>query len=72
MVEDEMDKMIDLKSTRIGFIFAGMGFIAALVSLILDYSPVVMLNIMFFSFSMGSLLEGFAQLYFYRRGIHHG
>lgn len=72
MVEDEMDKLIELKSTRIGFIFAGIGFIAALVSLVLSFSPVVMLNMMFISFSIGSMFEGFAQLYFYRKGIHNG
>jgi hypothetical protein len=33
---------------------------------------VVMVNVVFFSFSAGSLMEGFAQLYFYRRGIHNG
>jgi hypothetical protein len=72
MVEDEMDKLIELKSTRVGFFFAGIGFVAALVILILDYSPVVMLNVLFIAFSAGSLLEGFAQLYFYRKGIHNG
>jgi hypothetical protein len=72
MIEDEMDKLIDLKSSRIGFIFAGIGFIAALVSLVLNFSPVVMLNIMFISFGAGSLFGGFAQLYFYRKGIYHG
>jgi hypothetical protein len=72
MVEDERDKLIELKSMRVPFFFAGFGFIAALVSLILNYSPVVMLNIMFISFSAGSILEGFVQLYFYRRGIAHG
>jgi len=72
MVEDEMDKLIELKSTRIGFFFAGIGFVAALVSQVLNYSPVVMLNIMFISFSAGSMFEGFAQLYYYRKGIHNG
>ncbi|MDO9547057.1 MAG: hypothetical protein Q7J07_09975 [Pelolinea sp.] len=72
MVEDEMDKLIELKSTRIGFIFAGIGFVAALGSLVLTFSPVVMLNMMFISFSIGSMFEGFAQLYFYRKGIHNG
>jgi hypothetical protein len=72
MVEDEMDKLIELKSTRIGFFFAGIGFVAALVSLVLAFSPVVMLNIMFISFSIGSIFEGFSQLYFYRKGIHNG
>ena len=72
MVEDERDKLIGLKSTWVGIAFAGTGFFLALVSLVLNYSPVVMLNIMFISFSAGSLFEGFAQLYFYRRGIRNG
>jgi hypothetical protein len=72
MVEDEMDKLIELKSTRVSFIFAGIGFVAALLSQVFNYSPVVMLNILFISFNVGSLFEGFAQLYYYRKGIHHG
>jgi len=72
MVEDEMDKLIELKAMRIGFAVAGIGFVAALVSLILNYSPAVMINIMFLSFSAGSLLEGFTQLYFYRKGVNNG
>jgi hypothetical protein len=72
MVEDEMDKLIELKSTRISFGVAGIGFIAALVLLVLDYSPVVMLNVLFIAACAGSVLEGFAQLYFYRKGIYNG
>lgn len=69
MVEDEMDRLISLKSMRISFGVAGAGFVVALAALVLNYSPVVMLNIMFISFSAGSLAEGFAQLFFYRKGI---
>jgi hypothetical protein len=69
MVEDEMDKLIELKSNRVGFFMAGIGFVAALVALVLNYSPVVMLNILFIAFSIGSLAEGFTQLFYYRRGI---
>jgi uncharacterized BrkB/YihY/UPF0761 family membrane protein len=72
MVEDEMDKLIELKSMRIGFAIAGIGFIAGLVSLVVGYSAAVMLNILFLSFSVGTILEGFAQLYFYRRGVTNG
>lgn len=71
MVTDEMDKLIELKSTRIGFVVSGVGFVAALVLLVLSYSPAVMLNIMFISFIAGSILESFAQLYFYRRGVRN-
>ncbi|MHB1315766.1 MAG: hypothetical protein ACYCX2_09825 [Christensenellales bacterium] len=72
MVEDEMDKLIGLKSMRIGFAIAGIGFIAALLSLVLNFSAAVMLNILFFSFGIGSMIEGITQLYFYRRGIKNG
>jgi hypothetical protein len=68
MVEDERDKIIELKSNRVGFFFAGFGFVAALFSLVLNYSPIVMLNVLFITFSIGSLLEGFTQLYYYRKG----
>ncbi|NPV86962.1 MAG: hypothetical protein HPY45_13255 [Anaerolineae bacterium] len=69
MVEDEMDRLIDLKSTRVGFFFAGVGFVAGLVALVLGFSAVVMLNIIFLSFGAASMLEGFIQLYYYRRGV---
>jgi len=72
MVEDEMDKLIGLKAMRISLAVVGIGFIAALVSLVLNYSPAVMLNILFFSFGIGSMIEGFTQLYFYRRGVRNG
>jgi len=72
MVEDEMHKLIELKSTRISFFITGIGFVFGLLSLLLDYPAEVMLNIMFISASLGSLVEGFTQLYFYRRGIQNG
>ncbi|MCX8129733.1 MAG: hypothetical protein N3I35_06505 [Clostridia bacterium] len=72
MVTDEMDKLIELNSMRIAFVVVGIGFVAALFSQIFSYSIAVMLNIMYLSFYAGSLLEGFVQLYFYRRGIKNG
>jgi hypothetical protein len=68
MVEDERDRQIELKSNRFGLAAAGIGFVSALLALVLNYSPVVMLNILFLSFFAGSLLEGAGQLYYYRRG----
>lgn len=69
MIEDEMDKLIELKSLRVGFIVAGVGFITSLIVLLLNYPAMVMLNLLFISFSVGSILEGFTQLYYYNRGI---
>ena len=72
MVEDEMHKLVELKAMKIGFAVVGFGFIAALVSLVLNYSPAVMLNILFLFFCVGSMLEGIIQVYFYRKGVRNG
>ena len=72
MVEDEMGKLIELKASRAGYFVAGGGFVAALVSLVLKAPPAVMLNIVFLSMSAASLIEGFLQLYYFRKGLAHG
>lgn len=69
MVEDERDRLIGLKAMRFGFIAAGVGFVCALLSLLFNYSAAVMLNILFLSFSAGSLVEGLGRFYYYRKGI---
>lgn len=71
-VEDEMDKLIALKAMRNASIVVGTGFIASLVSLYVKMPPAIMLNIIFLSFSLGSLFEGFSQLYFYKKGVKNG
>lgn len=72
MVEDEMDKLIELKSMRISYIVVGAGFVSALGFLALNHPVAVMLNIVFGSFFLGSLIEGFTQIYYYRKGIKNG
>lgn len=67
VVEDERDKIIELKSLRAGFIFTGIGFVSALVWLVMDGSSIYLLNIIFIAFSLGSILEGFTRLYYYSR-----
>ena len=70
--EDEMDKLIALKAMRNSFIVVGVGFVIALLSLYMRMSPAIMLNIIFASFSLASIFEGFSQLYFYRKGVKNG
>ena len=47
--EDEMDKMIEMKSNRFGYTIMGLGFMAGLIAIAFGASAVAMLNIMFFS-----------------------
>ena len=72
MVEDEMDKLIGLKSMQVSFSIAGFGFVAALAVHVLGSSPALMLNILFLSFLVGAICEGLVQLYYYKRGIQNG
>ncbi|OHD15329.1 MAG: hypothetical protein A2086_08420 [Spirochaetes bacterium GWD1_27_9] len=72
IIEDEMDKLIELKSLGIGYAFVGIGFVISLITLILNFEPYIMLNIIFISFLAGSIFEGVAKLYFYKRGIKNG
>jgi uncharacterized membrane protein len=71
MVEDEMDKLIELKAMRNSFIIVGMGFVFSLVTLVMQMPPAIMINVIFLSFLAGSIFEGFSQLYFYRKGIQN-
>ncbi|MCL2138203.1 MAG: hypothetical protein FWH41_01575 [Treponema sp.] len=72
MVEDERSKFINLKSSRAGYICAGISFIAALFALILNQPAIVFLHILFFGFAAGSIFEGFLSIYYYEKGIHIG
>jgi len=72
MLEDEMDKLIQLKSLRVGFAFAGVGFVGALVAIVLGCPAALALNIMFISFNAGALAEGVTCLYYYGKGVSNG
>jgi hypothetical protein len=72
MVTDEMDKLVELKSMRVGFIVSGIGFVLSLLFVLTGYSAAIMINIMFLAFSIGSIGEGCAQLFYYKKGIKHG
>lgn len=67
--EDEMDKLIGLKAMRISYAIVGVGFILALVTLVVKLPPAVMLNTIFVAACLASLTEGAASLYYYRKGI---
>jgi hypothetical protein len=72
MSEDERDKIINLKAYRIGYICAGIGFVAVLVALAFGLSAVVALHILFGASAVGSFAEGIASVYFYEKGVCNG
>jgi len=69
MVEDEMDKLIELKANKIGYSFVSVGFVAGLAALALGALPAIMLNIVFLACMLGTIVEGLLQLRYYRKGV---
>jgi len=72
MIEDERDKLISLKSARIGYICAGTGSVAALIVLAAGASFVVALHIVAAAGAAGSFAEGCANVFFNERGVRNG
>lgn len=71
IVEDEMDRLIRLKSARIGSYLAGAGFVAALVALVAGLSAIGALQVVFVAFFGAAVLSNIAQLVYYRRSVPH-
>jgi hypothetical protein len=70
--KDEMDKLISLKSVRVGYIVVGVGFITALFALAFGQPMIYFLNFLFGAFLVSSIAEGCAAVYQYERGVHNG
>lgn len=69
MCEDEMDRTIQLKSSRSALTISGVGFVAGLLALLFNQPVAVMLNIQFISGIAGAIVESLVQIYYYRRGV---
>ena len=69
MTEDEREKIVNLKSSHIGYVCAGIGFIAALAALAFSAASVVALHILFGTFAVGSIIEGIVSVYYFEKGV---
>lgn len=68
-ISDERDKLIELKSVRIShwvFLFV---FLAAMSSQALGFEPYYMFLMLIAAGFAASIIEGIAQLYYYRKGF---
>lgn len=69
MTTDELDNLIELKTSKMGFVLCGVGFVSGLAALAVNASVALMLNILFLSFLLGALLEECGKLVYYRKGF---
>lgn len=71
MAEDEMDRVINLRAARVGYVIASIGFVGVLVALALGFSAVIGLHVLFWSIALGSFVSGAVSVYGYERGVRH-
>jgi hypothetical protein len=68
-MEDEMDKLIDLKASRNGSIVFMIGFMLAMVALVSGWSAHSMFIIIFGSFLVSGIFGEASMFYYYRKGV---
>lgn len=67
--EDERDKLFGYKSERVSQIIAGVGFLAGLITLAFGLTPVIMVNILFYTFIAGDIVASIVKISMYRKGM---
>lgn len=68
-IEDERDKLIELKAIKISHYLFLIGFMLAMGSLALGMEPWVMFVVLISSGFIASIVNEIARLYFYRKGV---
>ena len=68
-VEDERDKLIELKAIKISHYLFIVGFMLAMGSLALGSPPWIMFVVLISSGFIASVVNEIARLYFYRKGV---
>ena len=71
-IEDERDKIINLKTLRVGYSCAGAGLLAALIALACGVAFTAALHIIVGAAAAASFVEGCAGIFFYERGVRNG
>jgi len=72
MMEDEMDRTISLKASRIAHIFIGIGAFAMFLALALEEPTVIAMHVLLGALVIGSFLEASMCLYYYEKGVGYG
>lgn len=66
---DERDKLIELKGTRISYWILILGVFQAVAGLLMTKSPIMIANIILFFFVIAEIMGNSIKLYYYRKGI---
>jgi hypothetical protein len=67
--DDERDRLIDLKATKISYYILILGVFQAVAGLLMTKSPVIIANIILLFFVFAEIVGDSIRLYYYRKGI---
>lgn len=68
-INDEMDKMIELKAMRVSYWIYMLGFVSAMATQAIGMAPYMLFIALFASCLLGAIAEGLTQIYYYRKGL---
>lgn len=68
-IEDERDKLIELKGTKFSYIFFSIGVLIAMLTFVFGQPPLVMFSSIVLSSLVAEIIGDIAQIVLYRRGF---
>jgi hypothetical protein len=69
LLEDERDRLIELKGARVAYIVSSIGVLLAMLSFVLGQPALVMFSLIIFFGLIAEIIGDLSQFYFYRRGV---
>ena len=68
-IEDERDKLIGLKGSKVSYIAFSVGVLIAMLSFAFGQPPLVMFSLLILSSIVAEIIGDISQLYLYKRGF---
>ncbi|MCP4359970.1 MAG: hypothetical protein GY796_18340 [Chloroflexi bacterium] len=68
-LEDERDKLIDLRGTKVTYFLSSIGIFLSMLTFALGQSPLVMFTLLIFFGIVAQIIGDISRLYLYRRGF---
>jgi hypothetical protein len=68
-IQDERDKLIDLRGTKVTYFVSSMGGFLSMLTFVLGQPPLVMFSLLIFFGVVAQMIGDIFRLYLYRRGF---
>ena len=68
-IQDERDRLIDLRGTRVTYLFSSIGVFLSMLTFVLGQPPLVMFSLLILSGLIAQIIGDISRLVIYRRGF---